>query len=147
VPQRSWADDVAFPALLRAARRTYGTAIREALLRAGYDDVPSNGPFVLGAVARGGAPLAHIIDDLGASKQAAGQLVDTLVARGYLNRAEDPVDRRRVVVELTPRGRAAAAATRRAVDAVDGDLVALVGREQVAHTRATLAALIDLAAD
>ena len=143
----SWADEVSFPALLRASRRTYGTAIREALVRAGYDDVPRNGPFVLGAIARGGAPLAHIIEDLGVSKQAAGQLVDALVARGYLRRAEDAADRRRVVVELTPRGRAAASAIRRAVDGVDGDLVARVGRERVAHTRATLGALIDLATE
>src|SRR5579862_44459 len=94
----SWAGDVAFPALLRAARRTYGDAIREALDRAGYGDLPRNGPYVLGAIARTGAPLSEVIEELRVSKQAAGQLVDALVERGYLDRAADPDDRRRVRV-------------------------------------------------
>jgi len=135
---------VATPALLRAARATYGSAIREALGQVGCDDVPGNGIFVIGAVARNGSPLSEIIADLGVSKQAAGQLVDTLVVRGYLDRFPDPDDRRRLTVALTDRGRTAAAATRAAVDRVDGALAGRVGDEAVALTRATLVALIEL---
>jgi DNA-binding MarR family transcriptional regulator len=143
----SWAEDVAFPALLRAARRTYGDAIREALDRAGYGDLPRNGPYVLGAIARTGAPLSEVIEELRVSKQAAGQLVDALVERGYLDRAADPDDRRRVRVALTARGRGAASATRRAVDHVDADLAERVGSTYVSHARTTLAALIELGGD
>jgi DNA-binding MarR family transcriptional regulator len=145
--ERDWFDEVAFPALLRAARRAYGSAVREALADAGCDDVPRNGSYVLAAIARAGAPLSQIIQELGVSKQAAGQLVDTLVTRGYLDRAPDPADRRRLTITLTPRGRAAAEVIRAAVGQVDADLARRVGPEYIAHARATLAALIDAGHD
>ena len=75
-----WYDDLATPALLRGARDVYGAAIRTALADAGCDDMPRNGSFVVGAIARNGSPLSEIITHLGLSKQRAGQLVDTLVS-------------------------------------------------------------------
>jgi DNA-binding MarR family transcriptional regulator len=128
--------------LLRGARAAFGSAIRQALAQAGYDDLPPNGPYVIGAIARTSAPLSSIILQLGVSKQAAGQLVDTLVLRGYLERSVDPADRRRLVVELTPRGEDAAALIRAAVDQVEADLEADMGGERVRATREVLASLI-----
>jgi DNA-binding MarR family transcriptional regulator len=139
--------EVSLPALLRSARNTYGVAIRAALEGAGYDDVPANGIFVLGAIARTGAPLAEIIAWLRLSKQAAGALVDALVVRGYLERDADPVDRRRLIVTLTPRGAAAADVIRDAVAAIDVQLLTRVSRGHVAHARQTLIALIELGHD
>jgi DNA-binding MarR family transcriptional regulator len=139
---RSW-HDASFPALLRAARRTYGLAIREALTRAGYDDVPRNGIYTIGAIDRTGAPLSQIIQTLGVSKQAGGQLVDTLVLRGYLDRSVDTTDRRRLTVRLTERGSSAAAACRSAIERLDAQLARRVGHEFVAHTRTTLAVLAE----
>lgn len=136
-------DEVSFPALLRAARIVYASAIREALAKVGCDDVPRNGSYVIGAIARTGAPFSQIIEALGVSKQAAGQLVDTLVLRGYLDRSVDPEDRRRMTVTLTERGRAAARACRSAVERIDAELAKSVDPEYIAHTRATLAALIN----
>jgi DNA-binding MarR family transcriptional regulator len=139
--------EMALPALLRAARRTYGLAVRAELADAGFDDMPRNGSYVVGAIARTGAPLARIISQLGVSKQAAGALVDTLVTRGYLARSVDPEDRRRLTVTLTDRGVAAADMVRAAVEQVDSELEARVGSDHVAHTRATLAALIEVGYD
>jgi DNA-binding MarR family transcriptional regulator len=138
---QEWYDDLAFPALLRIARQAYGSAVRQALADGDFDDVPRNGAFVLGGIARHGAPLSEIISALGVSKQAAGALVDTLVARGYLDRSVDPEDRRRLTVRLTERGAAAAAVVRSAVEEVDADLAVTVGASYLAHTRATLASL------
>jgi DNA-binding MarR family transcriptional regulator len=132
------------PALLRHARTTYGSAMRRALDEVGCGDVPRNGIYVLGAIARTGSPLAEIIAELGVSKQAAGQLVDTLVIRGYLDRSPDTEDRRRMTVTLTDRGRVAASAARSAAERVDAALLARVGPEHVVRTRATLGALIDI---
>jgi DNA-binding MarR family transcriptional regulator len=141
--EQEWYLEVAFPALLRAARRTYGDAIRAALAEVDCGDMPRNGSHVVGAIARNGSPLAQIITELGVSKQAAGQLVDTLVVRGYIDRSPDPDDRRRLTVALTERGRVAADASRAAVERVDAELIAAVGAEHVTHARATLAALIE----
>jgi DNA-binding MarR family transcriptional regulator len=136
--------DVAFPALLRAARLTYRDAVRASLAEAGFEDMPGNGSYVVGAIARAGAPLAQIIDELGVSKQTAGQLVDTLVARGYLDRTVDPDDRRRLTVSLTERGEAAAAAIRAGVEQIDSAVEARVGAEAVRHARITLGGLFEL---
>jgi DNA-binding MarR family transcriptional regulator len=137
--------EVAFPALLRASRGAYGAAIRTALTGIGCADVPRNGAFVLGSIARNGAPMGDVIRGLGVSKQAGGQVVDTLVVRGYLERTPDPDDRRRMTVSLTDRGRLAADASRGAVERVDAALVARVGADTVASARAALVALIELA--
>lgn len=135
-------DEVALPALMRAARRTYGAAIRAALAEVGCEDLPRNGAFVLGAIARSGAPLSGVIEGLGVSKQAGGALVDTLVRRSYLDRTIDPDDRRRLRVTLTARGEATASVIRQAVEKVDASLLERVGADYVAHTRATLTMLV-----
>ena len=140
----NWFDEIPIPALLRAARTTYGSAVRKALSEVGCDDVPRNGSYVIGAIDRTGAALGDIIKGLGVSKQTAGQLVDTLVIRGYIDRVVDPDDRRRLTIILTERGRTAAAASRAAIERVDGELVRQVGPGPVAHARATLAALAAL---
>src|SRR5262249_30251950 len=114
------------------------------LVSAGFDDIPRDGVFVLGSLSRTGAPLAEVIRWLGVSKQAAGQLVDTLVLRGYLERSVDEEDRRRLRVNLKERGRAVAALARQAVEHIDERLRTSVAAEHIAHTRTTLLSLIVL---
>jgi len=142
-----WYDDVAMPALMRAARSTYGAAIRDALDEVACEDVPRNGIFVIGAIARGGSPLSEIIRTLGVSKQAAGQLVDTLVVRGYLERTSDPEDRRRMTVSLTDHGQLAASAARSAIDEVDARATERIGTRRMADARAVLGTLIELGSE
>ncbi len=137
-------DRVTFPALLRGARLAYGSAIRARLEIVGCEDMPRNGSYVVAGIARTDVPLGEIIEHLGVSKQAAGQLVDTLVLRGYLERTADPQDRRRLRVSLTDRGVQAADATRAAVRDVDAELTARVGPQHVAQARAALAALVEI---
>jgi len=139
-------DDVVMPALLRHARTTYGSAMREALAEAGYDDIPRNGLYVIGGLAlgAGGVPLGQLVHELGVSKQSAGQLIDTLVLRGYLERTVDGEDRRKLTVTLTARGQAAAAAQAGAREKIDAALLARMGAEKISHTRQTLAALCQM---
>ncbi|HVT10507.1 MAG TPA: MarR family winged helix-turn-helix transcriptional regulator [Polyangia bacterium] len=142
---RDTPDPVPLPALLRHARSTYGVAMRAALEKAGYDDVPKNGLYVIGGMAmEGDYPLAALIDDLKISKQAAGQLVDTLVERGYLEREVDPEDRRRLVLALSQRGRAAAKVQAAARARVDAKLAARLGDRAVETLRRGLMALIQI---
>lgn len=141
---KQWTDEVAFPALLGAARRPYGRAIRERLAAAGFDDMPRRGSFILGSIARNGPDLRGTTPGMGVTRQAVSQLIDTLVSRGYLNRSPDPADRRRMQVTLTERGQAAAAESRAAVESVDAALEAAVGAEAVAQTRRVLGTLAQL---
>ncbi|HEY1788688.1 MAG TPA: MarR family transcriptional regulator [Verrucomicrobiae bacterium] len=143
---KPWFEVVVLPALLRHARVTYGLAMHRALSEAGYDDVPKNGMYIIGGMAlgTGEVPLGQLIKELRVSKQAAGQLVDTLVLRGYLKRGEDPEDRRKSNITLTERGRAAAAIQASAREKIDIQLNERVGNEDILRTRRTLAALIDM---
>jgi len=144
--EKLWFEEVAMPVLLRHGRTAYGAAMRRALDEAGYDDIPGNGLYLIGglAVEREDIPLGQLIKELRLSKQAAGQLVDTLVTRGYLERAIDKDDRRKLTVTLTERGRAAAATQAAAREKVDAELLASVGQEHLSHTRRTLAVLCDI---
>jgi DNA-binding MarR family transcriptional regulator len=129
---------------LRAARGSYGNAVRRELLAAGFEDLPNNGPFVLGGMANRGAPAGDLVRQLGVTKQAASQLVDVLVLRGYLERRENAEDRRRLDILLTGRGRAAAAAVRAGVKSVDEELERRLSAADLAGLRAGLVALIEI---
>ncbi len=137
-------DDIPLPALLRAARGSYGGEIRRWLAAAGFDDLPRNGAFVLGGMANQGVAAGDLIRQLGVSKQATAQFVDTLVLRGYLERTTNPDDRRRLDLALTDRGRAAADEVRAAVLAVDGELARKLTPDEIAALRKGLVALIEI---
>ena len=137
------------PALLRHARLAYSVSMRKALDLAGYGDIPKNGLYVIGGLAResGAHPLSELIEELRLSKQAAGQLIETLVARGYLKRDVDSEDRRRLTIGLTEQGRAAATVLSVAGASVDEALLSRIGPRDLERTRRTLFALVDIATD
>jgi DNA-binding MarR family transcriptional regulator len=137
-------EDVTVPTLLRAARRTYAAAIREALISAGMSDLPRNGPFVIRAIEHSSEPLSDIARDLSVSKQAASKLIDLLVVRGFLERKADATDRRRMNLELTERGRAARDMVDLGTSRVDTDLAASVSATQLAGFHAALNVLLSL---
>lgn len=137
-------EDVPLPKLMMDARGSYGDAARRALADAGCEDLPSNAGFVIAGLDVSGpafTPQAAAVANLRRSKQAASQLIDTLVVRGYLERRTDPEDRRRMSVRLTDRGRAAAAAIQSAVDAIDATLAQRITAAELHGLRAGLAAL------
>jgi DNA-binding MarR family transcriptional regulator len=134
-------EETNIPALMRWARGSYGQAVRRSLAITGYDDLPRNGAFVLGGMANLGGSAADMIRGLGVTKQAASQLIDTLVLRGYLTREVDAEDRRRLTISLTERGRGAAEAVRGAVESIDAELEAAITPAELAGLRAGLNAL------
>jgi DNA-binding MarR family transcriptional regulator len=142
-----WYDDVPIPALMHQARGSYGDASRRSLAAIGCEDMPRRGGWVLAGLEDGRpapVPQADAVRDLGVSKQASSQLIDTLVVRGYIERTVDPRDRRRMTVHLTERGAAAAAAIMASVDAVDAALAERITAEEMQGFRAGLAALADI---
>ncbi len=51
-----------------------------------------------------GSCLFHLAEHLGVTRPTASTLVERLVRRGMVSRAEDPQERRRIVLRLTPLG-------------------------------------------
>jgi DNA-binding MarR family transcriptional regulator len=135
------AEDEEILVLFVRARGGYGNTISAHLAAAGFDDLPRSGPFVLGGMASHHGSAAEMIRSLGVTRQAASQLIDTLVLRGYLSREINPEDRRRMSVVLTERGRAAAAAIRAGIDQVEAELARILTPGDLAGLRAGLAAL------
>lgn len=145
--EQPWYTDVVMPMLLAAGRTAYGRAIRANLQAAGFGDMPRQGSRIVGGIARNGLNLTDVSEVLGVSKQAASQLVDTLVVRGYVERVPHPDDRRRMTVALTDRGRSAAQEIRDAVESVDAELTGRVGEPEVAVARRVLGQLVELSHD
>jgi DNA-binding MarR family transcriptional regulator len=135
------AEDAEILVLLVRARGGYGNTVAAHLAAAGFDDLPRNGPFVLGGMASHGGSAVEMIRSLGVTRQAASQLIDTLVLRGYLSREINPEDRRRMNIVLTERGGAAAAAIRAGIGEVDASLAQSLSPAELAGLRAGLAAL------
>lgn len=138
---------LATPTLVRLARGTYARSIRVQLEAIGVDDLPRNGAVILARLDDAAGPRPDdVATELGVTKQAVSQLIDTLVSRGYVDRGPDPQDRRRISLELTERGRQVVQAVVRGVDAVDAQLADRVSAEQVAAMRSGLAALAQIKA-
>jgi DNA-binding MarR family transcriptional regulator len=138
-------DQMGIPGLLRGARKAYGSVVRQAFAEAGFDDMPRNGAYVLARVYDDRAALATLTRELGISKQAVSQLIDTMVMRGYLDRTPDSEDRRRMLLTLTPRGEAAATVGWQAATGADEELERRLGPGGVAALRAGLVALCEMA--
>jgi DNA-binding MarR family transcriptional regulator len=139
-------DPVGFatPTLMRAARGAYARSIRAQLYAIGIDDLPRNGAFILAGIDTTGGPSGDLPADLGVTKQAVSQVIDTLVNRGYLTRGPDPGDRRRIILDLTDRGRQVADAVSRGTEAVDVQLRERVSPEQIEAMRSVLSSLAEI---
>ena len=70
---------------------------------------------MLGFLAEGTAASSSLAESMAVTRPSVSSLVDGLVARGLVDRGEDPADRRRQLIRLTPAGEAAAVAIDQAV--------------------------------
>jgi DNA-binding MarR family transcriptional regulator len=129
---------------MRAARGAYARSIRAQLHAIGVDDLPRNGAFMLAGIGDGDGPRQDLAAELGVSKQAVSQLIDTLVERGYVSRSPDDGDRRRISLTLTDRGQEVLHAIVHGVDAVDHQLLERASAEQVEAMRTGLGILADI---
>ena len=98
-------DPQALSWLLRRAVRRYAAPVAEALDGAGFGDLPQRGVWAVSALAQSKPGLSgrDLVNRMGISKQAVSQLVESLVAMGYVARRPAPDDRRRTLLQLTTR--------------------------------------------
>lgn len=78
--------------------------VQRGLAARGFDDVRPVHGFAFARLAGGPASTAQLAQHLGITKQAAGEVVEHLVNRGYVTREPDPTDRRARLLVLTRRG-------------------------------------------
>lgn len=95
------------PLLLLAAAAEVTDAIHREVAAAGFGDIRPTHGFAFARMAPGGATVGEIAEHLGVTKQAASQLVEELVKKGYAERNPHPADARARLITLTERGWAA----------------------------------------
>ncbi|WP_324785696.1 MarR family winged helix-turn-helix transcriptional regulator [Streptomyces sp. H51] len=97
---------MALSAALLAVAGELTQRINEGVVARGFEGVrPAHG-FAFARLAPDGATVTDLAAHLGVTKQAASQLVDEIVRKGYAERRPHPVDARARLIVLTERGRA-----------------------------------------
>ncbi|MEU9284763.1 MarR family transcriptional regulator [Streptomyces sp. NPDC048275] len=112
-------DAMALSATLLAVAGELTQRIHEGVVARGFEGLrPAHG-FAFTRLAPDGATVTDLATHLGVTKQAASQLVDELVRKGYVERRPHPDDARARLIVLTERGWACTrAAEAAAADAV-----------------------------
>jgi DNA-binding MarR family transcriptional regulator len=100
--------------------------------------------YLLGAA--GELHMSDLVQRLGVSLSTISGLVDKVVDQGLASRRDDPVDRRQVVVALTPAGRDFIDRFRELNARQMRELLELLGDHDLAQVRDALAALATAAA-
>lgn len=121
--------------LLGALMRMPVDAIRERMLAAlhdqGFDDLIPAHLIVLRWPGPNGLRPVEIAGQTGMSKQALNYLLGQLEDTGYLERVDDPDDRRSKRVRVTERGWAAGRTMRAAVGEVEQEFVDAYGKQDL----------------
>jgi DNA-binding MarR family transcriptional regulator len=132
-------DALALPALLLAASSALVDGIHAGTTARGFDDLrPAHG-FAFARLAPAGATVSELAEHLGVTRQAASQLVDELIDKGYVERRPHPSDRRARLIVLTERGWACTRAADEAAAETIRPWAALLGEERLHALRNDLA--------
>ena len=131
--------------LLRTAYNAMSAAIYRAVAQAaGAGLRPAHGNALEMLAIEDGLRLTDIAAQAGMTTQSMGELVDDLVAKGYLRRQEDPADRRAKRIYLTGKGRQIADAGHAATRQAEEQIQAALGPRQYQQLRRNLAAIARL---
>jgi DNA-binding MarR family transcriptional regulator len=124
-------DALALTAALLAAAGELTQRIHEGVVARGFEGVrPAHG-FAFTRLAPDGATVTDLAVHLGMTKQAASQLVEDLVRRGYVERRPHPDDARARLVVLTESGWACTRAAEEAAAEVVGAWADVLGEDGV----------------
>ena len=134
--------DPSTPTLLRTAYNVLSAAIYRAVSEAGATDMrPAHGNAMEMLAIQDGLRLTDIAARAGMAPQSMGEIVDDLVAKGYLSRREDPTDRRAKRIYLTKKGRDTAQASRIALLEIERRISETLGTDTYQEMRRNLAAI------
>ncbi len=123
------------PALLQAARGAYGAAIRRDVAQCGFEPLPPNGAFVIGAL-HYELSREDIMHERGRAIER-GQVISRLEQSGYVVDDEEGL-------HLTAKGHECSHVVRDATSGVTSQLVEAVGEENFEHFLRGLMTLIEL---
>lgn len=132
----------ALATLVLSAAANLVDGVHSRVLAAGFDDLRPTHGFAFVRISMGDATVGHVAEHLGVTKQAASQLVDELVHKGYVTRRPHPGDARARLLALTERGWACTRAADQATAAVMDEWAAVLGPGRLAALREDLARVV-----
>ncbi len=130
-----------FGSLLALARQSWVEQIQERMQEAGFPGYRRTDAGILALLLRQPLAIGQLGEALGISRQAARQLADGLVERGYASFGTDQADSRRTLVVLTPGGKAYGRAIWAAQDALNETVRNRVSQADLAAADAVLRAV------
>lgn len=129
---------MALSAALLAVAGELTQRINEGVVTRGFEGMrPAHG-FAFTRLAPDGATVTELAAHLGVTKQAASQLVDEVVRKGYAERRPHPADARARLVVLTERGWACTRAAEAAAAEVVREWADVLGEGEVRALREQL---------
>ena len=105
--------------------------IHDGVVARGFEGLRPAHCFAFARLAPHGATVTELAVHLGVTKQAASQLVDEIVRKGYAERRPHPEDARARLIVLTERGWACTRAAEEAAAEAVRQWVALLGERKV----------------
>ncbi len=117
------------------------------LAAAGFPDLRMRHTMLLESIREEGARVTSLASRLGMTKQAMTELVDDLERSGFVDRIDDPADRRALLIVLSDKGRLVFIKAFVLIAAMERESAAGVGPESSAAPRATMARLVHVLAD
>ncbi|MET7734069.1 MarR family winged helix-turn-helix transcriptional regulator [Streptomyces sp. NPDC005402] len=128
---------LALTAALLAAAGDLTQRINDGVVARGFEARPAWG-FAFTRLAPDGATVTQLAGHLGVTKQAASQLVDEIVRKGYAERRPHPEDARARLIVLTERGWACTRAAEEAAAEAVRPWVDVLGESEVRALRERL---------
>lgn len=126
---------------LLAAGRAVVDGVQAGVRARGFGDLrPAHG-FAFTRLSQGGATITQLAEHLDVTRQAAAQLADELVAKGYIERRAHPVDARARLLVLTDKGWACTRAAEAAITETVAAWTAVIGADRMRSLAADLATI------
>ena len=127
-----------FGILLVLAYQEFVRELRTTLAEQGFDDQGRSDGYVLRTLGAAPTTVSELAERLEISKQGAGQIVDDMERRGYVERHPSPSDGRARLLQLSPHGKEALAAARKFHQSYERRLKRAHGNETVEAVRVLL---------
>ncbi|QXN96049.1 MarR family transcriptional regulator [Nocardia iowensis] len=127
-----------FGILLGLSYQEFVRELRENLVTEGFEDTGRSDGYVLRSLLRGPMNISELAERLEISKQGAAQIIDDMQRRGYVERRDDPDDRRAKLLYPTARGHDLVQTAKKFHRRYEQRLVRAHGAEAVAVLRTLL---------
>jgi MarR family transcriptional regulator, temperature-dependent positive regulator of motility len=124
--------------LLLHAQRGFDAELNARLRERGYPDVRLAHSALFAHIDPEGTRSSELAERAGVTKQGMGQLVADLEKKGYVERVEDPADRRAKLVRLTKKGWRHVRDAREIIGEIEEAYARRLGDERLETLRAIL---------